>query len=143
MAASTSPSGPMWAAGMGSRRGSDGGLEGGDGGVDEGVLVGGKVERGIKAGLAGASGRPAARQRHDGHWHVGLTLHRGQRRSLAARTSRRHLRSRHFQAGIRSFPLWPNRCPAASDIGYRHAGHRTRAWKSGDAVGAISAQAPP
>jgi hypothetical protein len=31
-------------------------LEGGDGGVDEGVLVGGKVEQGIKAGLAGASG---------------------------------------------------------------------------------------
>ena len=46
---------------MGSRYGfplggGSAGLEGGDGGVDEGVLVGGKVERGIKAGLAGASG---------------------------------------------------------------------------------------
>jgi hypothetical protein len=56
-------------------------LEGGDGGVDEGVLVGGKVEQGIKAGLAGASG-PPARQCHEGRWHVGLTLHLGQRRSL-------------------------------------------------------------
>jgi hypothetical protein len=55
MAASTSPSGPMWAAGMGSRRGSDGGLEGGDGGVDEGVLVG--------EGRAGDQGRPCGRLR--------------------------------------------------------------------------------
>jgi hypothetical protein len=54
MAASTSPSGPMSAAGMGSRRGSDGGLEGGDGGVGEGVLVGGKVERGIRPALRAA-----------------------------------------------------------------------------------------
>jgi hypothetical protein len=86
---------------------------------------------------------PPARQRPEGHWHVGLTPHRGQRRSLAARISCRHLRSRHLQAGIRSFHLWPNLCPAWSDTGYRHAGHRTRARQSDDAAGATSAQAPP
>jgi hypothetical protein len=81
MAASTSLSGPMWATGMGSRRGSDGGLEGGDGGVDEGVLVGGKVERGIRPALR-APPAPSARQRHDGHCYAGVTLDLGQGRTL-------------------------------------------------------------
>jgi hypothetical protein len=64
-------------------------------------------------------------------------------RSPAARPSRTNLRSRHLQAGIRSSPPWPNLCPASSDSGYRHAGHRTRARHSDDAAGATSAQASP
>jgi hypothetical protein len=37
--------------------------------------------------------QPWGDEDESGRWHVGLTLHLGQRRSLAARTSCRHLRS--------------------------------------------------
>jgi CubicO group peptidase (beta-lactamase class C family) len=54
-----------------------------------------------------------------------------------------HLRCRQFPAGCRSSPPWQHRCPAASDTGWRHADHGTRARQSDDDAAAEAAQARP